>query len=79
VIAMTDPIDRLPAIEDEPAGIYYPHTVSGTGDDIGIELDRLAAERQAKGEHHLATRDDPHEGLVIACTHCHRFWRAAAT
>jgi hypothetical protein len=23
---------------------------------------------------HLATRDDASEGLVIACTHFHRFW-----
>jgi hypothetical protein len=79
VIAMSDPIDRLPGVHDEPAGVYYPHTVNGTDDEIRIELERLAAECQAKGEHHLATRDDPDEGLVIACTHCHRFWRADAS
>ena len=27
------------------------------------------------GEHHLAALDHPDEGMVIGCTHCHRFWR----
>jgi hypothetical protein len=72
---MTDDIERLPGVDDEPAGVYYPHASSGTDDDIDAETARLFAECKAKGEHHLATRDDPTEGLVIACTHCHRFWR----
>jgi hypothetical protein len=72
---MADDIERLPGVDDEPAGVYYPHASGGTDEEIGAETDRLFAECKANGEHHLATRDDPSEGLVIACTHCHRFWR----
>jgi hypothetical protein len=72
---MTDHIEWLPGVDDEPAGVFYPHASGGTDDDIDAETARLFAECKAKGEHHLATRDDPSEGLVIACTHCHRFWR----
>jgi hypothetical protein len=74
---VTEPIDRLPGIDDEPAGVYFPHAVGGTDEEIDRELGRLFDECRVNGEHHLATRDDPNEGLVIACTHCHRFWRPA--
>jgi hypothetical protein len=78
LVGVTDPMDRLPGIDDEPDGVFYPYPVTGTDDEANVELDGLLAECQSNGEHHLATRDDANEGLVIACTHCHRFWRTTS-
>src|SRR6478609_6882696 len=73
--AMTDPINSRHGIDDEPAGVNYPHALGRTDKEITEELDRLFGECRALGEHHLATRAPPYEGNIIVCTHCHRFWK----
>ena len=77
VDAVTDPINSRPGIDDEPAGVNYPHPLGRTDKKIGEELDRLFRECRARGEHHLAIRAPPYEGNIVVCTHCHRFWREA--
>ena len=64
-------IDDLPGLDDEPDGIYYPHATN-EGDEA---LAALLADCVANGRHHLATLDHPAEGMVIGCSHCHRYWR----
>jgi hypothetical protein len=73
--AVTDPINRHPGIDDEPAGVNYPHPLGRNDKEIDEELNRLFGECRARGEHHLATRAPPNEGNLVVCTHCHRFWR----
>ena len=72
-------LDAIPGLDAEPDGIYYPH--AGDGDDEVLAeqmLARLLADCITNGQHHLATLDHPQEGMVIGCTHCHRYWRTRA-
>jgi hypothetical protein len=63
--AVTDRTNSRPGIDDEPAGVNYPHPLGRTGKKIGEELDRLFGECRARGEHHLATRVPPYEGNIV--------------
>jgi hypothetical protein len=67
----------LPTLDDEPDGVYFPRASGDHVDDDlpDPELARLLADCVSRGEHHLAALDHPEEGMVIGCTHCHRFWR----
>ena len=70
---------HLPGVEDEPDGIYYPHATHKTDDELdGATLAGLFADCVGNGRHHLATLDHPEEGMVIGCSHCHRYWRVDA-
>jgi hypothetical protein len=66
----------LPRLNDEADGIYYPHAIA-KGDEAETQqmLAALLADCVTNGRHHLATLDHPHAGMVIGCTHCHRYWR----
>ncbi len=75
--SVTDPINSRHGIDDEPAGVNYPHPLGRTEKEIGEELERLFGECRARGEHHLATRAPPYEENIVVCTDCHRFWREA--
>ena len=61
-----------------------PNTKSPTATQVsGEALDEstlagLLADCVGNGRHHLATLDHPEEGMVIGCTHCHRYWRTHA-
>ena len=39
--AVTDPISRRPGLDDEPAGVDFPHPLGRTDKEIGEEFDRL--------------------------------------
>jgi hypothetical protein len=67
-------LEQLPALHDEPTGIYYPHATHGA-DDTEPKLARLLADCVTGGAHHLVTLDHPQEGMVVGCSHCHRYWR----
>ena len=69
-------LTHLPGVHHEPDGIYYPHATHKTHQELDeATLAALFAECVANGRHHLATLDHPEEGMVIGCTHCHRYWR----
>ena len=75
----SDVVDRLgdlPGVEDRPDGIYSPHAVNEGEEALAVQtLAVLLADCIANGRHHLATLDHPDEGMVLGCTHCHRYWR----
>jgi hypothetical protein len=69
-------LSHLPTVEDEPDGVYYPHATHKTDEELDeATLAALLADCVGNGRHHLATLDHPDEGMVVGCTHCHRFWR----
>lgn len=68
-------LERLPGLQDEPTGIYYPRATADDDVHAEPELTALLTDCVTSGAHHLATLDHPQEGMVIGCTHCHRFWR----
>ena len=66
----------VPGLDDVPDGVYYPHAGDGDDDVLAEQmLVRLLADCITNGQHHLATLDHPQEGMVVGCTHCHRYWR----
>lgn len=68
-------LDHLPGVDDEPDGIYYPHAVDETEEVLAEStLAHLLADCVTKGRHHLATLDHPDAGMILGCTHCHRYW-----
>ncbi len=75
--AALETVERLPDLADDADGIYYPHPMHV--DEEGLAQAKLAglfADCVANGRHHLATLDHPEAGMVVGCTHCHRYWRA---
>jgi hypothetical protein len=69
-------VGHLPGMDDEPDGIYFPYAIHVADDTVTqATLAQLFADCVTNGAHHLATLDHPDEGMVIGCTHCHRYWR----
>ena len=72
-------LEDVAGLDNQPDGVYYPHAGDGDDDVLAEQmLARLLADCVTNGRHHLATLDHPREGMVIGCTHCHRYWRTRA-